>query len=95
MVRGLALLGEISPRRAEILPYKHIKEGQHQQQGQTFGVNALFVTHFNPQQKEVVTDVNMSGPLARASPPDKLSCQMGMKTRPSKRASPLGRTGRV
>ena len=33
----------------------------------------------------------MSGTLARASPPDKLPCKMGMKTSPSKRASPPSR----
>ena len=33
----------------------------------------------------------MSGLLARASPPVKLPCKMGMKTRPSKRASPPSR----
>ena len=31
----------------------------------------------------------MSGPIARASPPDKPPCKIGMKTSPSKRASSL------
>ena len=40
-----------------------------------------------------MTDVKMSGPLARASPPVKLPWKMVMKTRPSKRVSPPSRTG--
>ena len=35
----------------------------------------------------------MSGLLARANPPVKLPCKMGMETRPSKRASPPSRAG--
>ena len=59
-----------------------------------FGANVLFINYLNPQQKEVVTDIKMSGPFARASPPDKLPCKMGKKTSPSKRASPPSRARR-
>ena len=40
-----------------------------------------------------MTGVKMSGLIVRASPPVKLPSKMGMKTRPSKRASPLSRAG--
>ena len=40
-----------------------------------------------------MTDVKMSGLLARAGTPVKLPSKMGMKTRPSKRASPPSRAG--
>ena len=42
-----------------------------------------------------MTDVKMSGLLARASPPVKLPCKIGMKTRPSKRPNPPGRAGNL
>ena len=54
------------------------------------------MTYFDPPQKEVVTDVKMSEPLARASPPDKFTCKMGIKIKPStsKKASPPSRASR-
>ena len=90
MDRGLALLGEISPLTTRDLASKRASPGR---RARHLGANALFINYFKIQQKELVTDVRMSGPLARASPPVKLSCKMGMKTRPRKRASPPGRAG--
>ena len=60
-----------------------------------FGASALFNAYFNPQQKEVVIDIKMSCPLARASPPDELPSKLGMKTSPNKRASPPSKARRL
>ena len=74
MDRGLALSGipEISPGRAEIFHINRTKRARH------FG-GQYIAYYFNRLQKEVVTGIKMSGPLAKASPPVNLPCKMGMK----------------
>ena len=89
MVRGLALLGEISPLTARDLAFdcprsrlgglkifriNTTKRASPSRRARQFGANALFNTYSNPEQKEVVTGVKMSGRLASASPPDNLPC---------------------
>ena len=97
MDRGLAVLGIDYPRsRLGGLKIFHINTAKRARPSRTaryFGANALFINYFNAQQKELVTDVKMSGLLARASPPVTLACKMEIKARPSKRASPPSRAG--
>ena len=97
MDRGLALLGEIPPLTTrdlarlggpKIFHINTTKRASTSRRARHLGANALFINYFNPQQKELMTDVKIYGLFARASPPVKLPCKMEMKTRPSKRASP-------